>query len=118
MTTRALEPVRPAAADISAAVEALPQVRDYLARHPGDGVVRLRVDDEGPGLPEPAESLFQPFVRGVRESATSGAGLGLALCRLIVEAHGGTIATENRQEGGARFVVALPVKTAVPEEIE
>ena len=76
------------------------------------------MDDEGPGLPEPAESLFQPFVRGVRESATSGAGLGLALCRLIVEAHGGTIATENRQEGGTRFVVALPVKTAVPEEIE
>ena len=83
-----------------------------------NGWLRLRVDDEGPGLPEPAESLFQPFVRGVRESATSGAGLGLALCRLIVEAHGGTIATENRQEGGTRFVVALPVKTAVPEEIE
>lgn len=46
MTTRALEPVRPAEADISAAVEALPQVRDYLTRHPGAGVVRLRVDDE------------------------------------------------------------------------
>lgn len=46
MTIRALEPVRPAEADISAAVEALPHVRDYLARHPGGGVVRLRVDDE------------------------------------------------------------------------
>ena len=44
-----------------------------------NGWLRLRVDDEGPGLPEPAESLFQPFVRGVRESATSGAGLGLAV---------------------------------------
>jgi excisionase family DNA binding protein len=41
-----LEPVRPAEADISAAVEALPQVRDYLTRHPGADVVRLRVDDE------------------------------------------------------------------------
>jgi excisionase family DNA binding protein len=46
MTTRALEPVRPAEADISAAVEALPHVRDYLSRHTGAGVVRLRVDDE------------------------------------------------------------------------
>lgn len=46
MTTRALKPVRPAEADISAAVEALPHVRGYLARHPDGGVVRLRVDDE------------------------------------------------------------------------
>ena len=46
MTTRALEPIRPAEADISAAVEALPHVRDYLARHPGAGVIRLLVDDE------------------------------------------------------------------------
>lgn len=46
MTARALEPVRPVEADISAAVEALPHVRDYLSRHPGTGVVRLRVDDE------------------------------------------------------------------------
>jgi len=46
VTIRALEPVRPAEADISAAVEALPHVRDYLARHPGGGVVRLRVDDD------------------------------------------------------------------------
>jgi excisionase family DNA binding protein len=41
-----VEPVRPAEADVTAAVAALPQVRDYLARHPDAGVVRLRVDDE------------------------------------------------------------------------
>jgi excisionase family DNA binding protein len=41
-----LEPVRPAEADVTAAVEALPHVRDYLSRHPGEGMVRLRVDDD------------------------------------------------------------------------
>ena len=46
MSTRALEPVRPAEADVTAAVEALPHVRDYLSRHPGEGMVRLRVDDD------------------------------------------------------------------------
>jgi excisionase family DNA binding protein len=46
MSTRALEPVRPAEADVTAAVEALPHVRDYLSRHPGAGMVRLRVDDD------------------------------------------------------------------------
>ena len=46
MSTRAVEPVRPAEADVTAAVEALPHVRDYLSRHPGAGMVRLRVDDD------------------------------------------------------------------------
>jgi excisionase family DNA binding protein len=46
MSTKSVEPVRPAEADVNAAVAALPQVRDYLASHPDAGVVRLRVDDE------------------------------------------------------------------------
>ena len=46
MSTRALEPVRPAAADVTAAVAALPHVQDYLTRNPGNQVVTLRVDDE------------------------------------------------------------------------
>ena len=46
MTTRALEPVQPAEADVSAAIAALPLIRDYLARHATEGPVRLRVDDE------------------------------------------------------------------------
>lgn len=46
MSMRALEPVRPAQADVTAAVAALPQVQEYLSRHPGEGLVRLRVDDE------------------------------------------------------------------------
>lgn len=46
MTTRALEPVRPAEADVTAAIEALPHLRDFLSRYPTAGMVRLRVDDE------------------------------------------------------------------------
>jgi excisionase family DNA binding protein len=46
MSTRALEPVRPAAEDVTAAVAALPHVQDYLTRNPGNQVVKLRVDDE------------------------------------------------------------------------
>jgi two-component system sensor histidine kinase KdpD len=71
--------------------------------------VELTVDDHGPGLPPGREeALFQKFERGARESATPGVGLGLAICRAIVQAHGGRIAGQTRPEGGARFTVSLP----------
>ncbi|GAI22452.1 unnamed protein product, partial [marine sediment metagenome] len=75
----------------------------------GDGMLRVSVDDNGPGLPAGREeSLFAKFERGESESALPGVGLGLAICRAIVEAHGGRIHAENRNEGGARFVFLLP----------
>jgi two-component system sensor histidine kinase KdpD len=71
--------------------------------------VAITVEDRGPGLPRgKEEALFQKFERGRKESATSGVGLGLAICRAIVEAHGGTIRAENVETGGARFVITLP----------
>jgi K+-sensing histidine kinase KdpD len=71
--------------------------------------VEVRVDDEGPGLPRGRERLiFEKFERGRKESATPGVGLGLAICRAIVEAHGGTIRGETRPQGGARFAFTLP----------
>jgi len=71
--------------------------------------VRITLDDEGPGLPPGREqAIFEMFERGRRESATPGVGLGLAICRAIVEAHGGRIRAENRPAGGARFIVELP----------
>ncbi len=71
--------------------------------------VQVWVADEGPGLPPGREALiFEKFERGRRESATPGVGLGLAICRAIVIAHGGTIRGETRPEGGARFVFTLP----------
>ena len=71
--------------------------------------MKIFVDDHGPGLPRNREeAIFQMFERGRRESATPGVGLGLAICRAIVEAHGGRISGETRAGGGARFTVDLP----------
>jgi len=71
--------------------------------------VRITVDDHGPGLPRHREAaIFAMFERGRQESATPGVGLGLAICRAIVGAHGGTIHGETRAGGGARFTIELP----------
>jgi two-component system sensor histidine kinase KdpD len=71
--------------------------------------VRIVVEDDGPGLPEgDAERLFAKFQRGRDEGNTGGAGLGLAICRAIVNAHGGTISAARRTGGGARFLFTLP----------
>jgi len=72
----------------------------------------VSVSDDGPGLPPGREEvLFEKFVRGERESATPGVGLGLAICRAIVEAHHGKIHAEAQGERGARFVFTLPLGT-------
>ncbi|VBB13194.1 DUF4118 domain-containing protein [Burkholderia stabilis] len=89
--------------------------------------VRVRIDDHGPGLPAGMETrIFDKFTRGEKESATPGIGLGLAICRAIVEAHGGRIGALNRtapdgRVTGARFWFTLPVETppaapAVPDD--
>jgi two-component system sensor histidine kinase KdpD len=71
--------------------------------------VRLTVSDRGPGLPKGREAaIFEMFERGTKEGATPGVGLGLAICRAIVEAHGGSIHGENRPQGGAQFTIDLP----------
>ncbi|MGI4847075.1 MAG: DUF4118 domain-containing protein, partial [Janthinobacterium lividum] len=75
----------------------------------------LTVADDGPGLPAGREeALFEKFTRGEHESATSGVGLGLAICRAIVTAHGGTITAQRQTQGGAAFVIALPLGTPPP----
>jgi signal transduction histidine kinase len=74
-----------------------------------DGVVRLCVTDRGTGLdPAVAPRVFDKFVRG-RGSAVSGTGLGLYVCRLIVEAHHGRIAAAPAAGGGAEFSFDLPL---------
>jgi two-component system sensor histidine kinase KdpD len=71
--------------------------------------VDVSVLDNGPGLPPGmGDALFDKFTRGERESAKPGVGLGLAICRAIVEAHGGTIRAGAAPAGGAAFVIALP----------
>ncbi|CAN5368857.1 DUF4118 domain-containing protein [soil metagenome] len=81
----------------------------------------IAVADDGPGLPPGREeSLFEKFVRGEKESAVSGVGLGLAICRAIVEAHGGRIRVEPAGASGARFCFTLPLgappSMPVPED--
>lgn len=78
-----------------------------MARAEVDSLL-LSVEDEGPGLPEALQAqVFEPFVRGATAQA-EGLGLGLSICRLIVEAHGGQIHAENRAGGGACMKIRLP----------
>lgn len=79
------------------------------------GKVRIDIWDNGPGLPAGKEQqLFEKFTRGRPESAIPGVGMGLAICRAIVELHHGEIRAGNRPEGGACFTITLPV-SAPPE---
>ena len=67
------------------------------------------VDSEGPTIPdEDRERIFQPYERGKGERRARGAGLGLAICRRIVERHGGAIGVIPAPNGGNRFYFTLP----------
>jgi two-component system sensor histidine kinase KdpD len=77
------------------------------------GAVRVEIADEGPGLPPDAEQrVFEKFYRG--PSGRHGFGLGLAICRAIVAAHGGRIWAQNRTPRGTTFSFTLPVEGAPP----
>lgn len=74
-----------------------------------DGKLLLIVEDSGPGIPEESiPRLFDKFYR-VPGSTPGGTGLGLSIVKSIVEFHKGEITAENRDKGGARFVIALPL---------
>jgi two-component system sensor histidine kinase KdpD len=82
-----------------------------IAARAEDDVVRITVDDEGPGLPRAERArLFDKFQRGQDEGTVVGAGLGLAICRAIVRAHGGEIVASDRPGGGARLQFTLPIR--------
>ena len=79
----------------------------------------VSVSDNGPGLGAGREeAIFQKFTRGERESATPGVGLGLAICRAIVESHQGKIVASHRPGGGARFTFTLPLGHPPPAAVE
>ncbi len=106
-------------------INLLDNARKYAGR---DGAITIKaraagtmlylfVDDNGPGFPTAdIASLFEPFVRGQRESSIPGVGLGLALCRSIVTAHGGSIHAENLLPHGARVEIRLAL--GAPPDIE
>jgi two-component system sensor histidine kinase KdpD len=76
--------------------------------------LRIEVRDRGPGIPaNQVERIFDKFVRGERERAW-GVGLGLAICRAIAVAHGGSITAANRDGGGTIFAVTLPRISGAP----
>ncbi|MBI1753497.1 MAG: DUF4118 domain-containing protein [Acidobacteria bacterium] len=78
------------------------------------GQVVVEVADRGPGIPEGYEErIFDKFFR-LPEAGEGGVGLGLAICRAIVQAHGGAIRAENRSGGGSSFRVALPLDGVPP----
>lgn len=82
------------------------------------GQIEIRVRDHGPGFPAGREQeVFALFGRGAIESPQPGFGLGLAICRAIVEAHGGSIAAGNHEHGGAVVTFVLPAGTP-PEVVE
>jgi two-component system sensor histidine kinase KdpD len=70
----------------------------------------LEICDHGPGIvPGEEDRIFERFFRG-SEQQTSGSGIGLAICRAVIQLHGGTISAQNRSGGGAVIRVALPVE--------
>ena len=70
-------------------------------------MLEMSVSDSGPGVPPQDRALvFEPFRHG---RASTSSGVGLAICKAIVEAHGGTIGVDSSDLGGARFHLTLPV---------
>lgn len=120
-------------ADVVMIEQVLTNLLENAIRHSPDGSeLEIRVEtshsraniaiaDRGPGIPAGLEDkLFEKFYQTQREAAQSGVGLGLAICRAIVELHGGRIGARNRPDGGAVFEFGLPLEQAppvlVPEE--
>jgi two-component system sensor histidine kinase MprB len=95
---------------------ALNNLLDNAARHGGDGAVEVglrdgvvTVRDHGPGIaPEDRPHIFDRFYRGATARAGHGTGLGLAIVRQVAESHGGSVAVEAPDGGGAAFVLRLP----------
>lgn len=76
------------------------------------GAAEITIDDDGPGIPpEDLERVFDPFARleTSRSRETGGIGLGLSIARAILRAHGGDVGLSNRQGGGLRATVTLPL---------
>jgi signal transduction histidine kinase len=79
------------------------------AERAGRRYAEIAVLDRGPGVDaRDGERIFEPYVQAGETRRAGGLGLGLAICRRIVEAHGGQIGVEPRPEGGSRFVFTLP----------
>ena len=94
------------------ALDHSPRSRPVVITVDGASAPIICVEDCGPGVPPDVRArIFEPFMRGPHaatdRTAGPGFGLGLAICKRIIEGHGGTIGVEDRPGGGARFVIHL-----------
>jgi PAS domain S-box-containing protein len=86
-----------------------------IVRGDETGFQRISILDNGPGIPVDAlPKLFRPFFT----TKTNGTGLGLAVVQKIIVQHGGQVAAQNRADGGAAFIVTLPLPRRVEEAVE
>ncbi|UYP19827.1 HAMP domain-containing histidine kinase [Rhodococcus sp. Z13] len=96
-----------------------PAGEDVLVRmrQLGTGLMELTVDDAGPGIPEEERELvFERFYRATTARSMPGSGLGLAIVRQIVMKHGGTIAVDRSERGGALIRIVLPGASHLEDE--
>ena len=90
-------------------------LRGEVVRNDESGIQRITVFDNGPGIaPATLPKLFRPFFT----TKANGTGLGLAVVQKIIVQHGGKVVARNRPEGGAAFIVTLPVCRSVQEAVE
>ena len=91
------------------------EVKILVTPHGVDDCLRVTVSDQGQGIPaQYREVIFEKFRRLQDRNAPKGMGLGLAFCRLAVEAHGGQIWVDDAPGGGARFNFTLPTRAFLP----
>ncbi|HLU49760.1 MAG TPA: ATP-binding protein, partial [Planctomycetota bacterium] len=88
-----------------------PDSRIHIVCEKDERFARLRVLDEGPGIPDDELNVvFDEFVQSSRtKTGAGGTGLGLPICRRIIEAHHGSIWAQNREERGCQFVFEIPL---------
>ncbi len=90
------------------------EVEIFAARSDGD-MVEVRVADTGPGLSAQVRArLFQPCVT----TKPDGLGVGLSICRSIIESHGGQLSAEDNREGGTVFRFTLPASAPISETVD
>jgi two-component system sensor histidine kinase KdpD len=86
-----------------------------LAAHVEENKMYLTIEDRGPGIPtQELDRVFDKFYR-IEGTATGGTGLGLSITEGVVKAHAGTIRVENALQGGARFIITLPLNDKAPQ---
>jgi two-component system, OmpR family, sensor histidine kinase KdpD len=90
--------------------------RITLTAHANPSQLTVEIADNGPGLPPgDEERVFEKFYRAGANGRQAGSGLGLTICRGIIEAHGGQIWAYNEKSGGAVFAFTLPIEGAPPK---